>query len=41
MTLLLVEFDFSLVMKGEVCILFKGGWSKGPKMALYSISSFK
>ena len=25
MTLLLVEFDFSLVIKGEVCILFKGG----------------
>ena len=31
-TLLLVEFDFSQVIKREVCILFKGGvGQKGPK----------
>ena len=40
-TLLLVEFDFFLVMKGKVCKSPKAGASKGPKIVLYFISSCK
>ena len=42
MTLLVVEFDFSLVMKGEVCKLFRGGGQKGLKWhCIQFLSSYR